>query len=132
MASEAVVVSIPERSTEELTRLVSRTSIAVDSLSVSTEEDYASAADLLKLIAERRAAAYEYLGGDIALAHKLHVSLTTKRTELVKPWDLLRAKVESVMKKFRFDQQKQLDTARREQERAAADEGHVRGRGGDQ
>jgi hypothetical protein len=116
MATDATTVSIPERDTSALSQLVSRTGIAVDSLSVSSEEEYGAAGDLLKLVAERRNAAYEYLSGDIDLAHKLHKSLTTKRADLVKPWDLFRSKIESVMKTFRLSQQKALDAQRREQE----------------
>ena len=119
MASEATVVQIPERDTSALSQLVSRTEIAVESLTVNSEEEFSQAADLLKLVAERRNAAYEFLSGDIDLAYKLHRSLTKKRLDLARPWDLFRSKIEAVMKKFRMAQQAQLDAARREQERRA-------------
>lgn len=122
MATDSTtLIQIPERSTTELTQLVSRTGIAVDSLAVQNEEEYAQAGDLLKLVAERRNAAYEFLADDIALANKLHKSLTNKRGDLVKPWDLFRSKIESVMKTFRASQQKTLDAQRREQDKRADD-----------
>lgn len=119
MATEPMLISIPQPDTSSLQLLVSRTSIAVDSLVVENEEQYSSAADLLKLIAEQRSTSYNFLDKSIKLAHDAHKSLTTDRGRLVAPWDALRVKVESVMKKFRLGQQAQLDAQRREQDRRA-------------
>lgn len=105
---DAKVIQIPERDTAELTQLVARTRISVDSLEIHNTEDYQAAGELLLLIAERRAAAWDFLKDDIKTAHLLHTGLTQKRTKLVEPWDKLRAKVEAPMRKFR-DEQARLD-----------------------
>lgn len=103
---DAKVIQIPERDTAEFTQLVARTRISVDSLTITNDDDYQSAGELLKLIAERRAAAWDFLKDDIETAHKLHKSLTTKRTVLAEPWDKFRAKVEAPMRAYRADQER--------------------------